>query len=43
MASLGPSPMEAKGVAASNGVPATVLRKEAALSRQGAAKVWGDE
>jgi len=35
--------MEAKSVAASNGVPATVLRKEAALSRQGAAKVRSDE
>jgi hypothetical protein len=34
--------MEAKGIVASNGVPVTVLRKEAALPRQGATKVWGD-
>jgi hypothetical protein len=35
--------VEAKGVAADNGVPVTVLRKAVALLRQGAAKVRGDE
>jgi len=35
--------MEAKGVAVGNGVSATVLRKAAALLRQGTAKVRGDE
>ena len=34
--------MEAKGVAADNGVSATVLRKEVALLRRGAAKVRDD-
>jgi hypothetical protein len=35
--------MEAKGVAVGNGVSVTVLRKAAALLRQGTAKVRGDD
>jgi hypothetical protein len=42
LASLRPSLMEAKGVAGCKGASVTVSLKEAALPRQGAAKVRGD-